>query len=195
MTLPSSGPISLADVNIELQRSSTTNISLNDSLVRSLAGIPASGSTISMANLLGKSYEVARDYSGSWQYYSDNGFTQFQIRLYSGQYNYIFSNLSMTGAELIGTATVNQIYNSNNDGLGFFSYDGSALKTVNSFTTNPNLARLEYYGNGSLIMTYQASTGFTLSYGSIFGSPTTRTNYLGGQVGVVPGVLRVITRG
>lgn len=53
MALPSTGPISLANVNVELGLSSTTAISLNQTNVRTLAGV-ASG-TISMADLRGKS--------------------------------------------------------------------------------------------------------------------------------------------
>lgn len=39
MALPSSGPISLKEVNTELKKSATSVISLNDSNVRKLAGI------------------------------------------------------------------------------------------------------------------------------------------------------------
>lgn len=53
MALPASGPISLANVNVELGLGSTTTISLNQTNVRTLAG-KASG-TISMSDLLGKS--------------------------------------------------------------------------------------------------------------------------------------------
>lgn len=53
MTLPASGAISLANVNVELGLASTTTISLNQTNVRTLAG-KASG-TISMSDLLGKS--------------------------------------------------------------------------------------------------------------------------------------------
>lgn len=53
MTLQSSGAISLANVNVELGRSSTTTITMNETVVRNLAGI-ASGA-ISMSDFYGKS--------------------------------------------------------------------------------------------------------------------------------------------
>ena len=53
MTLPGSGAISLGQVNTELGRASNQAISMNDSAVRSLAGV-ASGA-ISMSSLWGKS--------------------------------------------------------------------------------------------------------------------------------------------
>jgi hypothetical protein len=53
MTLPV-GTISMSQVNVELQLSATTPISLNQANVRSLAGVPSG--TISMNNLRGKTY-------------------------------------------------------------------------------------------------------------------------------------------
>lgn len=53
MALPSSGAISMSQVNVELGKASNAAISMNDAAVRSLAGV-ASGA-ISMSNLLGKS--------------------------------------------------------------------------------------------------------------------------------------------
>ena len=53
MALPSSGQISLSDVNVELGLSSTQTISLNDSIVRTLFGV--SSGAISMSDGYGKS--------------------------------------------------------------------------------------------------------------------------------------------
>lgn len=53
MALPT-GTISMSQVNVELQKSATATISLNDTLVRQLGNKPSG--TISMSDLHGKSY-------------------------------------------------------------------------------------------------------------------------------------------
>ena len=57
MALPSSGPISLSQVNVELGLSATAQISLNQANVRTLAGVPSG--VISMQNLRGKANQFA----------------------------------------------------------------------------------------------------------------------------------------
>ena len=55
MPLPSTGAISLSQVNTELGRSATASINMNDAAVRTLAGVGGSGTIISISNLQGKS--------------------------------------------------------------------------------------------------------------------------------------------
>lgn len=71
MTTPS-GTIALSDVNTELGYSSTATITMNDTAVRTLAGV--SSGTISMDNLRGKSNRVSISYTfaTSTQYASIN---------------------------------------------------------------------------------------------------------------------------
>jgi len=64
MTLPASGPISLSEVNVELQVPATTTISLNDSGVRYLAQIYGSGTQISMSSLFGTSRLFGFSFNG-----------------------------------------------------------------------------------------------------------------------------------
>jgi hypothetical protein len=55
MTMPSSGPISLGQANTELGRSATATLTMNDSALRTLAGVGGSGTTWGMNSLYGKS--------------------------------------------------------------------------------------------------------------------------------------------
>lgn len=64
MTTPT-GTISLNDVNVELGLSGTTNISMNQANVRTLAGVGGSGTIISMNDLRGKSNRVSISYTFS----------------------------------------------------------------------------------------------------------------------------------
>jgi len=69
MTLPV-GQISLSQVNTELSRPATQIIPMNDSAVRTLAGVGGSGTVISMQNLQGKSAELALTISSNTYNYN-----------------------------------------------------------------------------------------------------------------------------
>ena len=60
MTLPASNQIAMSQVNTEINRVSTQQISLSDSTVRFLANILTG--TISMSSLYGKTYTSAINY-------------------------------------------------------------------------------------------------------------------------------------
>lgn len=65
MTLPASGPISFNNINVELGQPGTTNANINQAPYRTLAGIPGSGTTISLSNFYGKSNRSAIALTGS----------------------------------------------------------------------------------------------------------------------------------
>ena len=81
MALVTSGEISMGgnatsgslnrSINIELGRTASTTSSLNETALRTLAGIPTNGSTISLASFYGKAnFTVAYD-----SLYIGNGYT------------------------------------------------------------------------------------------------------------------------
>jgi hypothetical protein len=81
------GTISMSDVNTELGRASNTNISLNEGVVRTLAGV--SSGTISMDNLRGKSNHTPYSdvagfsYTGGDQSYTvPSGITSILVRVW-----------------------------------------------------------------------------------------------------------------
>lgn len=83
----STGTISLSEVNTNLSIGSTTNISLNQANVRSIAGIPSG--TISMNNLRGKtSYSqtlATFSTTGGTQYYTiPSGVTTIRVKVWGG---------------------------------------------------------------------------------------------------------------
>ncbi|SUE95811.1 Uncharacterised protein [Ectopseudomonas mendocina] len=100
MTLPSSGTISMSQVNVELDKGSTALISLNDADVRQLANVPSG--QISLSSLYGKTnvQEVIFDNSGAawgtpkaWNLY--NIFVYLGITLTSPNVRVILRNISI----------------------------------------------------------------------------------------------------
>lgn len=86
MALPSSGAISLNQVNVELSRGATNGINMNEADVRSLAGVPSGA--ISMSNLHGKSwwkqktngYTITWPFGATGNYYSAISPTGFKVQ-------------------------------------------------------------------------------------------------------------------
>lgn len=101
MTLPSSPPISLKQVGAELGVSSV-NLSLSDSRVRTLAGVPSG--PISLHNLLGKSAytpispDIGSDQSASGGSSSNSFFLEVAENGGVGPYAYAWSIVSQAGA-------------------------------------------------------------------------------------------------
>lgn len=64
MTLPVSGAISFNAINVELGQPGTTTANINQASYRTLAGVPGSGTTISLSNFYGKSNVFSFSFSG-----------------------------------------------------------------------------------------------------------------------------------
>jgi hypothetical protein len=113
MTTPT-GTISLSDVNVELGRSSTANISMNEAAVRTLAGVGGSGTVISMDNLRGKSsFSVSypSNVSSSFSGYDYCGYVDGQVGVPTisggtGSYSYSWARISGSTAIEISSSTV-----------------------------------------------------------------------------------------
>lgn len=114
MTLPT-GTISMSQVNTELGRSSTATISLNESAVRTLAGV-ASG-TISMDNLRGKSAETVT--------IGDEFISSTRVA----------SGTAVSTYTLSSTGDINQTVNTNTTDIGDWITPKSAAANYECFAT------------------------------------------------------------
>lgn len=149
MTLPASGAISLSQVNTELGRGSTNAIDMNDSAVRTLAGVGGSGSQWSMNSLYGKSSLSAsgvddfRSYSTSASGGTASAFPSVNRSGGNGSYTYSWSFTSNPqGASLSNstaqTPTVSQNFVKNSSG-GFSAVLQCVVTSGGSSVTVSNI--------------------------------------------------------
>jgi hypothetical protein len=108
------GTISLNDVNIELGRSSGANINMNDSAVRTLAGVGGSGTIITMNDLRGKSsLTVNYPAAATGAFYGSDycGIADVQVDAPSisggnGTYSYSWQRISASAGISINSTTI-----------------------------------------------------------------------------------------
>ena len=121
MTLPVSGAISFNAINVELGVAGTTTANINQASYRTLAGVPGSGTTISLSNFYGKSnrVSVSSTFSSSTANASLNisaiggyvaGVTDITVTINGGIYLYATSTgnygLTLTGGTAGDTLTI-----------------------------------------------------------------------------------------
>lgn len=143
MALPSTGPISMRDVNIELYNAENALISLNDADVRDLAGVPAG--MITMGELHGKgqwveSWETAINKilsqsgeTGFYQVYkAPIGNSQQNITVQvSGTYEYNFTRYTgrVYADKLQVPYTIQMLVNTA-DGMRIINFVNGEMKTI-----------------------------------------------------------------
>lgn len=109
MTLPASFPLSMSQINVELGRAPNATVSLAESAVRTLAGVP-SGS-ISFSNLLGKASMSATgvdsglSYNSSGSGGSANSFPSVNVSGGQAPYTYSWSFTSNPQSASLANAT------------------------------------------------------------------------------------------
>jgi hypothetical protein len=144
MTTPT-GTISLNDVNVELGLAGTTNISMNQANVRTLAGVGGSGTIISMNDLRGKSNRVTINYTFSANTANAalnlsalggyvSGKSDITVTINSGVYLYA-TTTSGYGLNLSGATTGDTVTIVNNGyimGMGGNGFDGNGALTTDS---------------------------------------------------------------
>lgn len=205
MTLPVSGQISMNDVNVELNRSGTTLISLNDADVRTLAGVPSG--QISLSSLYGKSnvgeiwtntgvtgfngYGVMTDDGTNWAVATSTGYVLYST---NGGVSWVTTNRPTTVA-LWGASRVSSTFLTNQSGntriLGSTTVNGTfpvvytagqILRNSNSndgwFIQGANNGVTYASSNGSSFIT-QPAIGANSAFTGIYVSALNRTMAVG----------------
>ena len=179
MTTPT-GTIGLSDVNVELGYSSTANITMNDTNVRTLAGVGGNATIISMNDLRGKTWQTL---SASLPYYEQAGgydvnLLEFVYRsspAYTESYVDIILRNDGTGAYRHGnsfqatTDFTSFTWKTGTGGVGdYYAYVTLSSGALNQGTTGTLLAlstnrSWRVLASGSSIGSYSADAAGTIS--------------------------------
>jgi hypothetical protein len=156
MTLNASGPISLGgsttgeSINLELGLSATAQISLNDTAVRTLAGV-ASGAIVVPTNFYGKS-SVAFD--------PDGGTT-------AGTAVYLSSDVAFESAQVTITCTQSAVWNWTRTGSGT---PAATASIANGGSGTTMVFTLDRFDSGISVYTYtlNATSGGITRYWTVY---------------------------
>lgn len=154
MTLPVSGLISLANVNVELGRASTAAVSLAESAVRTLAGV-ASG-IVYLSNLHGKSSYTPMVGTGYDAYvtdyatgtaYTESAYPYVTVVNGTGGYTYSWTFINQNGFSIVNPTSSNPTVRHS---ITKFGYSGSCTlqcvitdNTAHSITVSPITVTME----------------------------------------------------
>ena len=163
MTLPASGVISFGSINTELTLSATAQITLDDTAVRTLAGIPTSGSQIAISDLYGKTY--------SSTVVADKGIFGFGTGSVMQNVTNLVSNTGVVATDTTGVGTVRQLLAACGYGgdKGIFGYGvvTSTLYSLKNLVSNTGVVATDTAGVGTA-RAYLAACGYGTDKG-IFG--------------------------
>lgn len=126
MTLPSTGSISMSQVNVELGRSATANLTMNDSALRALAGKPSG--TVALSDLRGKTQNTAPTISAAKTYDSSTDI----ITLTLGGIPYPTTSMAWVS----GGLNVEYTKNSETQYTFFKNLSGAGSGTARFYATN-----------------------------------------------------------
>ncbi|WP_225241119.1 hypothetical protein [Janthinobacterium lividum] len=141
MTLPSSGTISMAQVNVEIGHGSNAVISLGESAVRTLAGVPSG--PVSLSQLYGKSSYTPMSGTGvdgltegvaAGVQYTDSCYPYVTVSGGSGGYTFAWTFITANGSTLVNPTSSNPTVRHS---IGKFGYTGtSTLQCVITDSTS-----------------------------------------------------------